>query len=149
MPASAHQLMAVTVAEREREFPRSEVLRAREARRLLNIMWFPSEFQIARTLTPGQWLNTKVTAQDVKMARDIYGPDETVLAGKTRDLGPVRPSEVLVPVHMRRDQVAYADIFFWRMEAFVIYILKPMLLLLGRHLPKGTKNAAWPSRWKS
>jgi hypothetical protein len=89
----------------------------------------------------GAWLNSGVTAKDIKFARDLYGPDEAVLAGKTKDLGPVAPAEVLVPIDQRRDQVAYVDIFYWRLEAFVIFIVKPLHLLLCRHCPKGGKSS--------
>ena len=140
-PSSSLTLMSSTVTEREKQYPKREVMLAREARRMLGMSYYPSEYALARTLTLGAWLNSRVTAKDINFAKDLYGPDEAVLRGKTKDLGPIAPAEVLVPIQMRRDQIAYADAFFWRQETFVLYIVKPLYLLLARHCNKGTRNA--------
>jgi hypothetical protein len=54
----------------------------------------------------------------------------------------VASREIRVPVHMRRDQAAYADIFYWHNEPFILCVVKPLDMLICRHIPKGAGDAA-------
>ena len=133
--------MSATLSELERSVPRKELLRARGARELQSRLYYPSDLALVRTLTSGSVLNTKVTGADVKLARDLLGPSESTLAGKSKNAGPVAPSEVLVPSFMRKEQTAYADIFYWREVVFLLFIIKPLYLLMVRVVPTGANNS--------
>lgn len=141
VPVRRTAAMAATMSEIERSVPRRELLRARGARELQARLYYPSDISLIRTLTGGSMLNATVTGADVKLARDIFGPDPDALAGKSKNAGPVSPSEVLVPTFMRKEQTAYADIFYWREIPFLLFIIKPLYLVMGRIVPIGTNNA--------
>jgi hypothetical protein len=139
--SAAYAANSTTIKKLESGYPKYEIRRARAARHLLEKLYFSSEYQLARTLTNGAYLNCTVTAKYLAFARSLYGIPEAVLAGKTKDMGPVAPTEVLVPMSARRDQTAYCDVFWWRFETFLLFILKPMYMVVGRYLSKGCHNS--------
>ena len=53
----------------------------------------------------------RLPGKDIKLTHDIYGPSVPALKGKTKDLGPVSYTRVLVPT---AEQTAYADVLYWR-----------------------------------
>jgi hypothetical protein len=61
----------------QREFPQ-----ATKARRLMHHLRYPSEPDLIKLLSEGGIVNCDVTAQDVRLARAIFGPDVTSLKGK-------------------------------------------------------------------
>jgi hypothetical protein len=108
------KIYTLTVAEREREFPKREVAAAKRARLLQERLYFPSDFALAQSIVKGSYLNCDVTPKDIKLAADIFGFSEPSAAGKTKDMGPTASHEISVPVHMRREQSIFADIMHWR-----------------------------------
>ena len=131
----------LTAAERERQFPKREVEAAKKARLLQERLYFPSDYALARSITKGAYLNCEVTPKDLQLAQDIYGFSDAITVGKTRDRGPVASQEIPVPVHMRRDQNMYVDIFYWHNEPFLLGVVKPLDILICRHLSKGADSA--------
>ena len=57
-------------------------------RALSKNLGFPSDADLAKLISSGALLNSKVTAQDVRRTQDIYGPDPAVLKGKTKHVTP-------------------------------------------------------------
>ncbi len=39
-----------------------------------------------------------------------------------------------VPVDDRREQTVYADIFYWHGEPFILFVVKPLHMLMTRHI---------------
>lgn len=107
---SGVDIYTLTVAEREREFPKREVAAAKRARLLQERLYFPSDFALAQSIVKGSYLNCAVTPKDIKLAANIFGFSKPAAAGKTKDMGPSCSHEFPVPVHMRRDQSIFADV---------------------------------------
>jgi hypothetical protein len=64
----------------------------------------------------------------------IYGKAPEAIAGKAKDHGPSADANVYVPVDERKEQTAYADIFFWHGLAYVVFVIKPLHMLMTRHV---------------
>jgi len=133
--------LKATVAQNERDHPPSDVKAAREARQLQERLYFPADGAMVKTLTGGSFTNCKVTPRAVKVARDIFGLAEPILAGKTRKKQAVASHEIPVVAHMERDQTVYMDVFYWRSEAFILAIAKPLYLVCCRHVDASLMNS--------
>ena len=83
-----HHVLVQTVQECEAKYTKRQVADAQEARALSKNLGFPSDADLAKLISSGALLNSKVTAQDVRRTQDIYGPDPAVLKGKTKHVTP-------------------------------------------------------------
>jgi hypothetical protein len=127
-----------TVTTNEARYSRQEIARARRARELMAILYHPSDETMIRTLVNGTMLNCNVTPQDVRLAAKIYGRSAPFAMGRWKDSGPIRTSEVLVPKQTTKEQTIYADILAWREVPFLLFIIKPLNMLMVQWLPKGS-----------
>lgn len=143
LTTSGVQAYALTASERERQFPKREVEAAKRSRLLQERLYFPLDYALAQSITKGTYLNCDVTPKDFQLAQTIYGFSDTIAAGKTRDMGPVASSEMLAPVHMRRTQSLYLDVWYWHQEPFFIGVFKPLDMVLVRYTPKGVTDAEY------
>lgn len=121
-----------TVSGNEALYSEREVKRAKEARTLMRRLYYPSDVGLARTLTHGVLLEAPVTANDVVLATRIYGKDVASLKGKSKDMGPVASNDTLVPSSAVKQQSAFADLFMWRGQTFLLFIMKPLGLLMTK-----------------
>ena len=48
--------------------------------------------------------------------------------------GPSSDTNVYVPIDDRREQTVYADIFYWHSMAFIIFVVKPIHMLMTKHI---------------
>jgi hypothetical protein len=128
--------MVATVAEREAQHTKREVARAQEARKMRRRLFYPSDGALVRTLHKGVMTNCDVTGRDVSVSVNIYGKDIPSIKGKTKDKGAVEDRIMYVPVMDRKEQRAYMDVFHWRGESFILFIVKPLRLLMLEHLTK-------------
>jgi hypothetical protein len=133
---SSHHAMVTTVAERESQHTKREVARAQEAKTMRRRLFYPSDGALVRTLHKGVMTNCDVTGRDVSVSVNIYGQDAAVIKGKTKDRGTVGDRIMHVPVMDRKEQRTYMDVFHWRGESFVLFIVKPLRLLMLEHLTK-------------
>ncbi len=78
-------------------------------------------------------VNSPVTGKDVMLATSIYGPPAESVAEKSKSHGPAADASVYVPVDLRREQTVYADIFYWHGEPYLLFVVKPLHLLIIRH----------------
>ena len=131
-------IMVSTVAEREARYSKREVARAAIAREMLRKMYHPSDAGLIRTINHGVMTNCDVTGKDVVIATDIWGRDVASIRGKSRDMGPVDDRRMFVPVMERKEQTVYCDVFHWRQVSFLLYVVKPLKLLMVQWLPKAT-----------
>lgn len=99
-------------------------------------MYHPSDAGLVRTINSGVMTNCDVTGKDVVLATDIWGKDVASIKGKTKDKGPADDRRMFVPVMERKEQTVYADVFHWRKVSFLLFIVKPLKLLLIQWLPK-------------
>jgi len=77
------QVFAVTVEAQERQYTSREVKSAKEARRLIRALGYPSPRSVIDMINNGTLTECPVTAKDVARAYEIYGPDVGALRGKT------------------------------------------------------------------
>jgi hypothetical protein len=128
--------MVTTVAEREKKFSKREVSRAAAAREMMRKMYHPSDVGLIRTINHGVMTNCGVTGKDVVIATDIWGRDVASIRGKSKDRGPAEDRRMFVPVMERKEQTVYCDVFHWRGVSFLLFVVKPLKLLLIQWLPK-------------
>lgn len=79
-----------------------------------------------------------MTPRAIKIARGLAEP---ILAGKFKNKQAVSSLEIPVLAHMKRDQTVYMDIFYWRSEAFILSIAKPLYLVCCRHIDASLMNS--------
>jgi hypothetical protein len=128
--------MIATTSNNESNYTKREIKGAREARQLMRRMYYPADSALIRTLTKGAMLECPVTGKDVVTATGVYGKDVASLKGKTRDMGPVGDYRVMVPKMMRKQQIIYGDEFHWRGVHFILFVSKPLDLILVQWLVK-------------
>ena len=128
--------MITTISDTEANYSSRELKRAQEARKMMRKTYYASDGALVRTVTKGAMLECPVTGKDVRMATDIYGKDVASLQGKTKDKGPVADDRVFVPAMEQKEQMVYGDMFHWRGVDFILFIVKPLRLLMVQHLPK-------------
>jgi len=133
---------ATTVKEREAQFTKSELRRAQKALERQRVLCFPGVGTLARTLNKSGWANMSMTAADVRLSTDIYGPETRTMQGKARQPKNAKAqfTDVPVPLHMRGQQKMYADVFFWREKAYLACIVKPLYLVITRDVPAKALN---------
>jgi len=128
--------MVSTVAEREAQHTKREVARAQEAQKMRRRLFYPSDGALVRTLQKGVMTNCDVTGRDVSVSVNIYGKDIASIKGKTKDRGTVDDRLMRVPGMDRKEQRIYMDVFHWRGESFVLFVVKPLRLLMVQHVTK-------------
>jgi hypothetical protein len=127
----------ITLAsEREKEHTTKEVIAARKARTMMRRLFYPADSTLVRTITKGAMVECNTTGKDVVLATDIYGRDVASMKGKTKDRKPDTYKSLLVPTMSQKEQTVYADVFHWREVNFVLFIVKPLRLVLVQWLPK-------------
>lgn len=89
----------------------------------------------------GSFTNCKVTPRADKVARDIYGLAEPILAGKTRKKQAAFSLEIPVVAHMELDQTVYMGLFYWHSEPFILSIAKPLYLVCCLHIDAFVLNS--------
>ena len=131
-----------TVEKNEAKYTRQQVARARRARELMQILYHPSDESLIRTLVHGVMINCKVTPDDVRLATKIYGRSAPFVMGRAKAPPPISNHEINVPTSLQKEQALYADILAWREIPFLLFIVKPLKLLMVQWLPKGHNTAA-------
>ena len=86
-----------TVADQRDKYTRRAYQAAKEARRLQNIIGFPSSRQYAAIVAHNMLPNCPVVQADINAADDIFGPNIGALKGKTTDQ---KPDPVLSEVEL-------------------------------------------------
>lgn len=125
----------VSVSDMEKQYAKREVQRAREAVALSSKLFNPPAASLASFVNSGDILNCEVTGNDVALAGTIYG-DVFYLRGREKFQGPTIARDVVVPTTKRKEQTIYADIMYWHGIPFVIFISKPLMLVLSQYIAK-------------
>ena len=124
------------VAEREKEHTKAEVVAAKRARTMMRRMFYPADSALVRTINNGALVECDTTGKDVVMATDIYGKDTASMKGKAKDRKPDTYKSLVVPMMAQKEQTVYADVFHWRDVDFVLFIVKPLRLVMVQWIPK-------------
>ena len=131
-----HYCNMAMVSEQEQGRTTKEVTAARRARIMMRRLYYPADSALVRTITKGAMVECSVTGRDVVLATEVYGKDVASLKGKTKDRKPKHFTKLLVPLMSQKEQVVYADVFHWRQVNFIIFIIKPLRLVMVQWLPK-------------
>eukprot|EP01033_Poteriospumella_lacustris_P014441 gene14441-10319_t len=125
-PGAQVEVLHSTVAEREKNFTKSELEAARGVRQLKLRLAGASDADIIKFLRDGVALGCPFTPEDVKRASRIYGPDVGTLKGKTTDSGPSKAVVVDAECSEQINQRLYVDIFEVEAQRFVLAVMKPL-----------------------
>jgi hypothetical protein len=123
-----------TVTGISSRFTAQERERAAKARKLYEILGFPSTKDLVRALKTGSIADTDVTAQDIVRAGIIYGRHPALLAGKTVERPTPYLREEPEPIE-RQTQVLYVDVAFEDGIPGMIGVAKPIDALMYADLP--------------
>jgi hypothetical protein len=99
-------------------------------------MYHPFDARLIRTINHGVMTNCGVTGKDVVIATDIWGRDVSSIKGKFKDMDPADDRRMFVPVMERKEQTVYCDVFHLRSVSFLLFVVKPLKLLMVQWLPK-------------
>ena len=125
----------ITVDANEKRFPKELVRRAREARRLSACLGHESDSTLWKILHNGSYANMGITPDDIRLAREIYGPSVPVLKGT----GVHKKAEQHLPFQIEynamKEQTLHSDILFIeRKLPFLLSVSKPLNLVMTQPL---------------
>ena len=132
---SSKVFSVITVDENEKRFPKELVRRAREARRLSACLGHESDATLWKILHNGSYANMGITPDDIRLAREIYGPSVPVLKGT----GVHKRAESHLPFQVEynaiKEQVLHSDILYIeRKVPFLLSVSKPLNLVMTQQL---------------
>lgn len=127
-----HNVIVTSVAENESQFSRREIELAKEVKRTIACLGYPSKSALLEALRLGTITNIPFTERDVEHAYLIYGPDIAAIKGKmTR---PTPTSRYVRNVQHDQDTVKYGvlaiDIMIVGSQNFLIGVLEELDLTL-------------------
>ena len=79
------KLSAMTVKDKEKEFTKQEVTKARRAGELSRVLCYPGVGALAESLSKSAWSRVAVKPEDIRLISDIYGKDPNISKGKSRE----------------------------------------------------------------
>jgi hypothetical protein len=127
----------VTVADQERMYTSRQVKSAQQARKLIRSLGYPSPRVVVDMINAGTLTNCPVTPQDISRAYSIYGPDASVIRGKTT----IRPSipykEQTLERVVQQEQTLHTDVMFVNKHAFLTSVSSPLALTTCSDLGRG------------
>ena len=115
-----------TVRERESQYTKSEVERAKGVRDLKLRLGGASDRDMMEFIRQSVAVGCPYTPADVKRATVIYGPDIASLKGKTTDAGPVKSTIIDLELGEQVAQMLYIDVFEVEGQPFVLGVMKPL-----------------------
>jgi hypothetical protein len=87
-----------------------------------------------KILRNGSINNIPISYQDIINRREIFGPDEFCIKGKTTNSPPKLPHPERVSKQQEKIQTLIIDIMYVSGEAFIISVSKPLDLIVADHL---------------
>ena len=138
----AKRLHALTVDANEKRFPHHLVKKAREARRIAECLGHESDSTLWKILHSGTYLNMGITPDDVRRAREIYGPSVPLLKGTGTQKKPAHHRlPFQVEYNAAKNQVLHIDILFVAAQPYLLSVSKPLNLTACKKLQtKKTRN---------
>lgn len=132
--------LSTTVAWREVIITKAEVQKARKIRELQRVPAFPGAGTLAQTLNKSGSANMSVTAADVRLANEIYGPEVCASQGKAREPKNAK-STITRVLYLHGEQNLFVDVFFCRERAYIICVAKLLCPMMTRNVPTLMMNA--------
>jgi hypothetical protein len=128
-------------SELESNYTTKEVAAARRARTLSSMLFHPSDISLARTISKGDLVDNRVTGLDILRVNTLY-PSEPKLKGMSSDMHSTVYTQHLVPSMAQKQQTVYADIFHWRGQNFMLFVIKPLMLVM---VVRRSRSRRWHS----
>lgn len=132
--------LVTTVADNEAMHTVAEVKRAKAAQEAIKRAGYPSMAQFLKMINSGALIDCPVTAADLKLCHDIYGPDIASLKGKGKQRKSKPVLDTSIPMAVIQRQSLHADIMFVDREPYLVTVSKPMHLMMVTHLG-GSRSA--------
>lgn len=139
------RVMAYTVREREAQYSRSEVEKAKGVRELKLRLGGASDRDMMEFIRQSVAVGCPFTPADVKRAAVIYGPDIAALKGKTTDAGPVKSTIIDLELGEQVTQMLYIDVFEVEGQPFVLGVMKPLHYRFAAILDGKSLNHTYPA----
>ena len=115
----------VTTEMNEALYTKREVEGAKAARRLQELLGYPSMKDLIKLLSTGAILNTEVTVKDAIRAQHIYGPSIPALKGKTKIMQARGIKVEHIPRPIFAALVLHVDTFFVQGEPYLLSVSTP------------------------
>jgi hypothetical protein len=118
-----------TVKGNEARFDRREVVRAKKAREVQEILGFPSTPDLVAAVRHGIILDMDVTTQDIARSEAIYGPSVSAIMGRATD----HKARSIIQVNGVKEvspQTMYSDVFVIDGASFLASVAKPLDLII-------------------
>jgi hypothetical protein len=117
---------SITVRDRESQFTKTEVDRAKGVRALKLRLGGASDADMMEFIRQSVAVGCPFTPEDVRRASVIYGPDVASLKGKTTNRGPSKATIIDLELGEKTAQTLYCDIFEVEGQPFVLCVMKPL-----------------------
>jgi hypothetical protein len=124
----------VTVGEQEMLYKRDEIEKAKQAREVSRRLGFPSKGALVELMNHGGINESPVTAEDVRRADHIYGPDIPLLKGKTVKKPSLPYKQEPIPRLISSIVSLSIDIMFVLSHAFLLSVGDPLAFTMATHL---------------
>ena len=134
--------ICATVAEREAEYSAAELKSARGARDWSRKMGYTSCADLASLVSSGGMLNCPYTTTDIWRADQIYGKDVPMLQGKSTVRHKVLARTEVVARPLDEKQAIHCDVMFYRGEAYVLAVVKPLNMLIAIYIGGRTAQSS-------
>ena len=119
--------LTITVEDRMRKYTRREIQRAEDARELQRKFYYLSDGSLEDLVRRGKIKGTTVSAKDIAVAKDIWGPSLGVLKGKSTSS---KGKSILVGEKIRtvqqKNQTLHVDLMYVNGLAYFISIMDPI-----------------------
>ena len=126
LPTTTSNEASVTVRQRER---------AVYARKVQASLGFPSDQKFITMLRAGCILNCDVLPDDVIRATALWGPNLSIIQGKTTQRRPIIPPQNVVRRREHQPQVMHADIMFVNKQAILVSVTLPIGIMQVANVP--------------
>lgn len=133
LPAVSNDVLISTVEENELHYSKRELTAAKEVKRTIETLGFPSKQTLLSAIAKGTILNIPFSAQDVERAYAIYGPDLGALKGKTTRAAPTQHFHTRVPTSVKHGTLS-VDIMAIKGDLYLIAVLNEIDLTLSHAL---------------
>ncbi len=131
-----HALVLTSVADNKKNFTQREIHGADKAKEFMMRLGVPSPETVIDLIQNGSLSHLDVTAQDVRNAVSIYGPDVASLKGKSTE--PVNVTTLVDRVPKQHGVMLEmsSDLMFISLEAYLVSVFKPIGLIMVNYLGK-------------
>ena len=134
--------VCATVAEREAEYSPTELKAARGARDWSRKMGYTSCADLATLVSSGGMLNCPFTTADIWRSDRIYGKDVPILKGKSTVRHKVLARTETIARPLDEKQAIHCDVMFYRSEAYVLAVIKPLNMLVAIYIGGRTAQSS-------